>query len=688
MPTRARRRKTDEERESALELLRTQIEDADNLWKQKDEDFYEHRQFYERVINRRELIELDDTLREYSRGIQDLDETLERDVTTNVLLLNLSEPLLDTLSRETSLQAKEEIEECRLVLADSMEAQNPENSLGNAISHSQWVRGVACVEKRWKYPSEPDEDWYKESMAEDYYDPAEDTNPNEESVKARENARTSYFQDRDCHLFTSEHVNMYEMSWWPLKNPTVYLRQFQISYTEARELVDRRKDSPTKGKSLRLADLGKVVFLGESNSPINGDEREVLSKTFDVVIRNHKEGDDWICTEWIKCSDSEWVDGEMYDEYVIPFRRPMYFIIPSGSYDPTATNPHLMYRAPVYPEVSIVYKLNFYQTLLAAMGRMQLSQDFMYIPANKLSTEFLQAAEALGMSIEGAGQNQQLVFKRATPGQNELQVLPGEVLPVPFPEIKTFTDRIQSLRYQREQLRPSRIQTGQAVSAAKEGSATGMLGQKQASDIPYQASIRYQEGFWSESAEAERQAYIFWSEDNEVSKPVYYTASGKEPVMGEAAKPGKKVMVNADKMKRDFRLKAFKSTKTDIEKHQDYLIAYEKKGQGVITEEQMLGELGFPDPQHQLIELQREEFRNMVKAEMAPVYAMGVKVLASYEGGWNIAELPLPTGATPPGGNPAQGPRPNQPVDNQLPGAGQAPPPESGAQPYMSQPGA
>lgn len=694
MPTRAARRKTiahseenSRERDAALSLINTQITDLHNLWAQKDEDFYEERQFYERVINRREKIILDESISEYSRGLQDLSEILEQDVNTNVLLLNLDEPRLDVISKETSKDNKEDVEDCRIWFAQSMARQNKGKVLGRAINRDQWTKGVACVEKRWKMPEEPDEDYYKSSMGEDYYDPAEDMAPDEGKAGKRTRARDEYYQSQRDHCFQSYHVNMYEMSWWPLLEPELYIRQFQLSYTDAKKILG--KTPATRDKHVDLDQLGKLVFLGESDSGDNGDSQDNTSKKFDVVIRNHREPDgSWICTEWIKAADTEWSEGEQYDEYVIPFGRAMYFIIPSGSLDPTATNPHLMYRAPVYPEVSLVYKINFLNTLMLSLGRMQLSDNFFYLPGNKLSPEYVQAAEALGISFEGGGENRNMLLKRATPGSQDLQVFPGEILPFPFPEIKSFTDRLNVLHAQWERIRPNRLQTGDAISAAKEGTTTGLLSQKQAAQIPHTGSVAFEELYWGENAQAERVAMLFWQEGKEVKKPYYYRTSGQEPVTGGGNMPvGRQIVLDDTKLKRDFEFVGFKRNKTDAERHQDDLVAYEKYGQGALTFEQLLGALGFENPQKQEAELQREKYRKMVETELAPTEAMMVKVYASALWGTNLAELPLPQGATPAGGNLPKGPNPNEPAGNRVPDAGQVDPVVAAASQPASQMG-
>lgn len=686
MPTRAKTRKSEKEQEEALELLRTQIQDiTEDLWRNGRSNFYDARAFDERVKNREERIELDDKFKEYAQGIQILSNIVRDDLATNVQLLNLDQPRLDTISQETATDAKRDVEEARMWLSNSMDIQNAGKTLGRGINTDQWMKGVACVEKRWRYPDEPGEDYFKSAMGEDYYDPADTKELDPKKADLREDARKAHFQSSHEHPFYMNLVNMNEMSWGPkLLDPDVYLRQFQLSYTEARKLV-KKTDGEGKGKKLSLSDSGKQFYFGESESDENGDHSQQTSKYFDVVIRNHREGEDWICTEWIKCADNDWTDGEMYDEYVIPFGRPMYFIIPSGEMNPTATNPHVMYGAPIHSEVVLVYERNYINTLKVVLARMQLTDNFMYLPGNKLNSDVLTQAEAAGFVFEGAGEQRGMVLRRSNTDADQIAVMPGEIAAWPFPDIKSLDLRLAQIEMELDRIRPNRFQIGQAIGAAKEGTAYGIRDQKQASAVPYEAHIDYEEDFWAESAEAERNAIIYWAEQGGTQKPFFYKTTGKEPAMGGSMEPGKEIEIDADKMKRDFVVFVEKRNVTQDEEYQSHLMAYEDKKQGTLTREQLLKKLGYPDPQKQLEELRMEQNREMAEQELEPARRMMVKIYASAIAGVNLSEVPLPAGMPAPGVNPQKPPSPNQPAAAQQYQPQQAYPPAQGIGSFGSQ---
>ncbi len=667
MATRAKTRKTTRDRDQRLAALSRQIADTRALWAEGDYDFYEERNFYQRVIDHEEKIQLDDNFKEYGQGIQSLAGMASDDLTIHVQILNLDEPRLDCVPQELTIEGKKDVEEVRSWLARSMAIQNPSMTIGRGINFSQMVRGVACVEKRWHDPDEPDEDHYRSEMGEDYSDDTTVPDVADKRLKVRD----KYFESYRSHCFSLNVVHMNEMSWWPLKKPRLFIREFQISYTEAMNIArDKKLGGGTFGLQNAEGKL-KIVF-GESGSEENDDSAELPGSKFDVVIRNELVDDEWICTEWIKAADADWDDGEQYDEYPIPFGRAMYFIVPSGDMDPNATTPHRMYKSPMATECRLVYERNFINTLKLVLARMQVTDNFFYADGSTIKPELLQAMEASGFVFEGTGQNKRMMFQREFANSDQIQVMPSKILAWPFPETPNLDTRLAQIEYELERVRPNRLQIGQAMTAnqAAEAPATSLLDQKQASALPYESHIKFEQDFWVENAMAECAAILHFQKGKEVGHGYSMKMTGEEPVMRGNKPAGTLVKIDADMLKRDFTVKVKKSNETQAELMQKKLDAYQDYAQGTITKDQLLERVGFEDPVRQGEELLTAKYDAMIEAELAAAEAMMIKVYASALTGTNLAELPLPANATPAGGNAPVGPQANEPAGNALPLAG------------------
>lgn len=671
MPTRAKSRKTLEAKDKRLVALQRQIADTKALWTGGEYNFYEERNFYQRVIDRAEKIELDDNYKEYGQGIQSLARMAQDDLTIHVQILNLDEPRLDCVPQELSIEGKKDVEEIRSWLARSMAIQNHNKLLGRAINYEQMTKGVACVEKRWHDPDEPGEDYYESEMGDDYSD--DTTKP--EVADRRLKIRDKYFESYREHCFSLDVVNMNEMSWWPLKKPKLFIRQFQVSYTEAMNLVRNEKLGGGKAGLQEIEGKWKVVF-GETGSLDNDDHNNLAGEKFDVVIRNELVDDEWICTEWIKAANADWKDGEQYDEYPIPFGHAMYFVVPSGDVNPNASTPHLMYNVPMATETILVYERNYINTLKLALARMQVTDNFFYVDGSTMKPETLQALEADGFAVEGTGQSRRMVLQRQMATSDQLQVIPGKILSWPFPETPNLDTRLAQIEYELERVRPNRLQIGQAMTAnqAAEVPATSLLDQKQASALPYESHIDYEEGFWEENARAECAAIAYFQSKKEVGRSYSMKMTGAEPVMRGNKPAGTMVKIDAEMLKRDFEIKVKKSNETQAELMQKKLDAYQDWGQGTITHEQLLERVGFDDPIRQEEELLVQKYDRMIEGELMAAEAMMIKVYASALTGTNLTELPLPANGTPAGGNAPVGPEPNEPAGNALPLAGQVGP--------------
>ena len=612
------------------------------------QDFYDYRREWTHLIDRRAPVEMDDAWKKEAAGIDIESPMLEDSRSQWIQILTLAYPKLDTVALDSSKDAKEDVEDVRIYLASLMQSFNEGGWLSASIAQGQVQYGVAVARLDWHMPEEPDEDYYgkKELKSDD--------------AEGRLKARGDYFKEKTDHCFRVTDVSPMEMCWAPLGEPTVVFQRSQIPYSEAKNLERSKK---LGGGKVRLADLERIYFLGDSEpdpeDAIYTEQSE--QKTISLIIKDCKDPEtgEWYTCEYV-CLDGQEDKAELLDEYVNPLGQSRYIIIPSGREVPLATDPHLRYRPEMYPELVLTGEQNYLKQILTALARRQLNDGMFFVDASKLTPEGQHYFEDATIT-EGDGATRQLVMKRPEPGSNELVIMPGEVKPWPFPPQDMLLTRIEQIDRELLMVRPNRFLTGQAYANAKDpapDTATQHLDQRQAAALPADAHLKKSDAGWADMLRACVHAMRYWDKDSEgqTQKQYHIVTLGDEPLLKKPREGGEEVVVTADKLKRRFHVIVKTTNETQAERIQKNLAADDALAKKAITISQWLELRGHDDPERQLEELEKQRLEEMTQKEFEPVEIMMIKVYASALTNLNLgAPLPPPLATQQQMGQPGMG---------------------------------
>lgn len=643
-------------------LLEQNISDLEALWMHSDGDFFESRSELQKTIDRRNPIEWTGVLDKYGQGIDIQSQILRTDVGVHVGYLNLDGPRLSLVKQETGRNAKDDIEEVSIYLAQSMSRQNQKKRLSRAISYDQVQAGISYVEKTAKEPDEPEDDYYEEQGV--------DVKDSESMLKSRR----EFYQSQEQHCFQMFHIPYQQMMFMPLEDPNIIVRQYQVSYTEARKL----KSSDEFGsKPFNLDRNGDVIF-GETGAPDGEDTYNLNTngKKFDVIVcEKRKEDGDWERAEWIKASGSPFSKAEMFTKTDVPFKdHSSFFIIPSGLEDPTQNIPHLRFVPMIADEADIVAELNYINTLLVRMARARLTDKLFYVPASSLKADQIAALEGANLIGEGVGSSRGAFFEVIeTNDSNKIPVTLGKIEAWPFPTQEELAARLTRLYQDLERARPNRIIIGQQLSQSEQPTATGIIDQHQAAELPYRPHLDMQEAFWEEQANCELATMLDWEVEGRPGYGYAHVATGEEPTADVTPIAGKSIYIDGTKIGRKFTVKVRISNETRADQMQKKLDAYQDRGQGMLTEEQTLERIGFENPSQQIEELERDRQRKIAQEVYAPLERHNMKLLASAELGQDVLGIEQMAMQQQDMSNQPRGPLPNQPAGNQIPLAGQVP---------------
>lgn len=614
--------------------LKRQLEQLKSLgW----EEFRARRREQDDVLRRRQQIQLRPELYEFGKDISIQSPDLEAALQEYVATRRLNPTKIDAICLEEGVQAQADVEDCRIWLAASYNRQNEGRKLDSARFEAMCRYGLAVERKLWRMPEEGE---YSE-------DP-------EEALRERE----EWFKGRNEHAFKTIPVNPLEVSFMPLSvEPEVVIQESEIPFLEAYEKI---RDA--QGRRPTLDAYGKLGWMAESE-PVAGEGSgwdRVKLRWIRREARDPKTGQ-WYGCEYVYRADGSIDDAELIREDVIPGGRSSYFITPAGTELASERSAHLRYRSRLYPLATLVAELNQCMTEMMAFSRMSTSLGFMYmeLPPN-LNPAIVQVLEEMGM-LEGEGSKRRMVFRLPDPASGEIMFLPRlEVMPLRLDQ--AFLRRLEYLQEAIPQYKENRFLTGKAFEETREGAATSLLDQHQAAGLPVGDDLANSDATIRRMLEFERQCILYWDEGVEPKalKPYPLVTTGEEPLLTGGPEAGQTVTVTAQKLRRKMQLRVVTKGVTQGEQFAQEQRAFNLHMRGVMTDAQLIREIGYDDTDKQMRELNRDRLRRQYLPRYQELEKIGIDTLF----------LAI-TGMRPPAGPAGQGqPVQGQPSSPGIPGPG------------------
>ena len=609
------------------------------------------------LIRRKLPVPLEPELAEYSGGIDIQSSDLETEAILRKQILGLNPAKVDVIALEEGVHAKKDAEDVRIWLASWMMELDAGLRVSDINSIGQITKGKVSWRIHWKEPPEPDGSAKQDGEDDDGY--------NSRSLKERD----KYFQELPKDTFSLKHVPEGSIMHFPLDDPTVVIEETDVPYLEWREY----QKNGSYLKQFKEGEREKVAFIGNAMESVGSGQTpvmHVLTHAYQVPGTH-----DWKLCEYIYPASSSVDDGEILNEVDSPLGCP-YEFVPSGEEWPTETDPHFRYRPAIYGNIVTTQEQNYWHTILAAHARRAINDERLYIPLRGTDPDVLKLFQASGFTIEGAGAEPRLVFRRPSPGSGELMMAP-ELAQVPATIPDSILLRVEQLERKQQEQRTNRFLAGQATSQEiSQGTGSAITLQTQQATLPFDASLTKQKLFWESLFEKMRAAILYWDKDTPEgsSKKYYVIGTGDEPIAKGKVEPGSRIYVDYAKLSR--KIKIIVSVKNVTSQEQTMLnaAAYADFDRGTITEEQLLDRLGFDDPGKQNDELNRERHLVEARAQFKQAEDDERRVLWSAMTGLNLAGL---------GQSMAQ---PQQPMPQQAPQT--LPMPRPGmAPPTVSSPG-
>ena len=548
-------------------------------------EFRERRRDWALLRQRRAKIVIDEALTKYQMEIQS--PVLEWAAGQFQIRLDLNSTKVDVVDLEGTTDSARDIEDLRIWIAADYMVQNRDRRLDRHRHRGQVVDGVAIERKHWRAPPEPEEDEEREES----------------------------FAQHSGKWFTTSLVAFDEVSWWPLEEPEIVFQNVTIPYVEARKLEN------DAGERLTLDAYRKVAFLGGANA-YEDSAPQTMMPDIHLVIRDAKDPKTgrWEVTEVVYPAGADLArDGRKLRSYPNPLGRSMYFVTPSGNEDTSErTDPHLRYRphADMMALYVFVNDENYLETLIASLAHKKVSDEDVVARADSLTPELISAMRAQGMIDDNTGQMIRLNLGRpggaGLPLSPELQRWPNDLEPhllLMLQEIKTSIARHM----------PNPFLIGSAFAEAAQGTAQANVNQQQAAGIPFGAHLLRSDGTTRDAADAELAAILYWdaAAPKGALKSYPLDTTGDEPVFGKAVDSGKRVSIDAAKVKRKHQIHVFTRNETQSEKQLNDTLAYQDYDRHTIPFPQLLERLGHDDPQKQIRELNKERHLIEARAQFA-----------------------------------------------------------------------
>lgn len=511
----------------------------------------------------------------------------ERGLHQAVGIMKMNPTKLNTVSLDQAPKAKDDVEDIRIWDGTFWHKQNDKRRLDTSRADQAYRYGVAVERLFWDMPGEyDDEDEAEEALLQ----------------RAGKDEREAYFKGLNSDHWLIEPVNPKSCKWLPVnEDPDLFFEVSEISYAEAKNLQNY------EGKYFSLDEQRKIRFLGE-RAPVagsSGDYGTSGPNKIKVTTRYMKDPDTGKGTisNFVE-TDGASADAAQLDEVEVPFGRCPYFVIPSGEFLPSETDPNLRYRAPIFPLVEAVNRKNFHVTTFTRLV-LKYTDNF-YVDASSVKDPAQAAFIDNLFPTEGQGAQRGAVIPIPKPGANEMPVhLHIERYPFELDSVSQWV--LENIEKDIEDSMPSRFQTGNLsrTEVANE-TATTMVESREASALPWESHLANFDGYGTKAEiDAVHECIQYWGGD----KPYYTVSSGDEPLLKGAPESGTQVYIDANKLKRPFQLVVQTENKTQAERQQDLNVTLQLAEMQWITEEQALERSGFDDPRKQMELLEAEKQR-------------------------------------------------------------------------------
>ena len=533
------------------------------------------------------------------------------------LKMNQSKASLSPL--ETGLDAKKDIGQTETWLRALLNKLNKGREFDHWKSECQVFYGVGATRFCYDEIPEPDDDALEEyvsvyRMEDGDSKPKGAANEYATGLEYKERARQEYYCDCMSKFVHLKYPNPLTVMWGPdLNDPGIFIEKAKISYAEFKRLKTRDE------KGLTIDKAGKVYILGAGfNEDVEEQPAYQQEQYFNYIRENIRDPatGKWHCREFVCMDGKDYADGEIVQEYEIPFEYPEYIICASGFEQMTEQNPFKRYEPIIKELAAYCHELNILLTLQLELAIAEASGagEYVEIKAGAGQGPIAQLFRDSGFDVqEGAGATGDSVWVargRVDGSQEKIPAYPGQVNLLPRFMSQALQPRIDwLLNVGIPQAKESRFLVGAVGERESAGAPASTIAmQSQAAALPNNNHLAKQD-------EAGEQ--LSWS----IVSLVRNIDKGVEPAMqkvypmvatgneGPGVKPGETIEVTAFKLRRKFDIAVFTKRETLAEELQIWARADADLERFRIGLEEYFEKRGYPDPLQHIEDMNQERQR-------------------------------------------------------------------------------
>ena len=422
------------------------------------------------------------------------------------------------------------------------------------------------------------------------------------------------------------HANEIEMIFWEYELPL-------IRANEQYE-VDGWRLGKEPGKRYRpLADRlhqNKLTWVGDDRAE-NNESAQWTEKVKVTVVEWRDHNDHcpicadkhglWHGAEIVRLSGAKLQDGDVVDEYVLPYKYEPTLRLTVGR-ESADREPHFRYRPYGYPLFVEAATINWANTVLFALANKDSSWENVYailgnMPpevANRIPNEVFEK-----MAVKVPDQRSQEI-----PVLPELAVWPTNNLESTFLEMK----RDAETRFRDK--KPNRFLLGTAFDEATQATGSAYISSVQQAALPFDHLLKQQDKTRRRIMEDIFHAIRYWdvSRGDLPEWKHYVTLMGSETLAKGEAKPGKQLYLSASKLETNPELVLVTASETLAEKAERQRQALERWQAGFADDEQTMEELGYYDTTGQKKRIIKQRIRREMAPFMEQVRASLIRVMA------------------------------------------------------------
>lgn len=430
---------------------------------------------------------------------------------------------------------------------------------------------------------------------------------------------------------------------WQMKRQgwNVFVYEYEVPVVAARDEYEIQGKVLNRGKSSKMYEddrkyrpaidkaTNKMCWVGDDDEV----DQSLWSRTLKGIVIEYQDQDNlcpicpdkhplWTGIETLRADGQPVKEGEIIQEYVLPYKHAGSFRVVPGRVVEQETDPHRKYRPLEYRLLVEATIINWCDSMLQTLANRDSSDSRLYASLAKLS-------DAVANRIPDEFWST-MKIRLPDPDSNEIPVVPAELLAWPAQASELLMEYRNAAAERFERAKPNRFLVGENYQEAESGTGSANLQSTQQARLPFGWLLAQSDDFMLKAKEDQFHAIRYWDcicEDKSEETKFFVSLIGEEPLRSGSAEAGQEVYVSASKLEYSFDLVLRTESETLQEQQAKQQMAMLKHDKGWIDDEQTVEALGFYDSEAQLRRIRKYQLRQALAPEILEAQKAVLKVL-------------------------------------------------------------